>query len=327
MNNNQKASKQSPLRQVRNLIRNNLVVTITATVAGSLLLTGVSTWNIWSIYNSFQSTITKQIELQKVSDDMVYQDEVLTMSARMLVSTGDLQWETRYNQFVPTFDVLLKKFLANISTELRTEANRTGGASAKLFAFEDKAFKLVKQGKQKEAFQILMGTEYDTQKKIQGNGFNAVLAKVEKSIQAELDNYQQQLLIAIIFAGVTLPILLVSWSLLLSAMRDYIRYKQIAQIEIEKSQYNLQHLNQVLELESQSRQQQEVIVRQERDSLQQDIRELLDVVCEIEAGDFTVNAKVHERATGLIGDVLNRLVERLGLVFSRVSIEAQQVAE
>jgi methyl-accepting chemotaxis protein PixJ len=316
----------NPIAQLKGFVRNNLLATITTTIAGSLLLTGVSTWNIWSIYNSFQSTVTKQIELQKVSDDMVYQDEVLTMSARMLVSTGDMQWETRYNQFVPTFDVLLKKFLANISTELRTEAAQTDGASAKLFAFEDKAFKLVKQGKQKEAFQILMGTEYDAQKKIQTNGFNAVLAKVEKSIQAELDNYQQQLLISIVFAGATLPILLASWSLVLSAVRDYIRDRAIYR-ELERSQQQLLQLNQALEIESQIRQQQEEIVRQERDILQQDIGELLEVVYEIEAGDFTVNANVNDRATGLIGDVLNRLVEGLGLTFSQVANEAQRVAE
>jgi methyl-accepting chemotaxis protein PixJ len=322
----QPGRSRNPIVQLKGFVRNNLLATITTTIAGSLLLTGVSTWNIWSIYNSFQSTVTKQIELQKVSDDMVYQDEVLTMSARMLVSTGDLQWETRYNQFVPTFDVLLKKFLANISTELRTEAAQTDGASAKLFAFEDKAFKLVKQGKQKEAFQILMGSEYEAQKKIQSNGFNAVLAKVEKSIQAELQDYQQQLLISIVFAGATLPILLGSWILVLSAVRDYIRDRAIHR-ELEKSQQQLLQLNQALEVESQTRQHQEEIVRQERDILQQDIGELLEVVSEIEAGDFTVSANVNDRATGLIGDVVNRLVEGLGLVFSQVVNSAHQVAE
>jgi methyl-accepting chemotaxis protein PixJ len=322
----QPARSNNPIAKLKGFVRNNLVATITTTIAGSLLLTGVSTWNIWSIYNSFQSTVTKQIELQKVSDNMVYQDEVLTMSARMLVSTGDLQWETRYNQFVPTFDVLLKKFLANISTELRTEAAQTDEASAKLFAFEDKAFKLVKQGKRKEAFQILMGAEYEDQKKNQTNGFNTVLAKVERSIQAKLNNYQQQLLISIVFAGATLPILLASWMLVLSAVRDYIRDRAIHR-ELEKSQQQLLQLNQALEVESQTRQYQEDIIRQERDILRQDISELLDVVSEIEAGDFTVSANVNDRATGLIGDVVNRLVEGLGLVFSQVVNSAHQVAE
>jgi methyl-accepting chemotaxis protein PixJ len=328
MNSNQITSpRQSPLQQIRSLVRNNLVGTITATVAGSLLLTGVSTWNIWNIYNSFQSTVSKQFELQKTSAELVYQDEALTMTARMLVNTGDLQWETRYKQFNDKYDVSIKKFLAGISAELRAEAGKTDAAGTKLFGLEDTAFKLVKQGKKAEAAQVLVGNEYTTQKKIYSDGNNAVLAKVDQSIQAELNDYQQQLIASIIFAGATLPILLASWSLVLSAVRDYIRDKQTAQIEIEKSQHNLQNLNQVLEIESKNRQQQEEIVRQERDTLQQDIGELLDVVCDIEAGDFTVSADVNERATGLIGDVLNRLVEGLGVIFSQVSIEAQQVGE
>jgi methyl-accepting chemotaxis protein PixJ len=67
-------------------------------------------------------------------------------------------------------------------------------------------------------------------------------------------------------------------------------------------------------------------VRTERDVLEQDIEELLDVVCQIESGDFTVQAKINNRATGLVGDTLNRLIEGLGGVLSEVSIGAQKVA-
>ena len=316
----------APLQQIKNLVRTNLVGTITVTIAGSLLLTGVSAWNIWSIYNSFQSTVTKQFELQKTSADIIYQDEFLTMSAKMLVSTGDLQWKTRYNQMVPKADASLKKFLATINAEQRAKASKNDGAAAKLFELEDKAFKLVEQGKQKEAYQILVGTEYAAQKKIFGDGNGAVLADVDRSIQAELDNYQQQLLISIVVAGCTLPILLASWTFVLSAVRDYIKERLATQIEIEQSQQNLLNLNQALAAESQTRQAQEQMVREERDILQQDIGELLDVVCDIEAGDFTVSAEVNSRATGLMGDVLNRLVERLGVVFAQVANGAQQVA-
>jgi methyl-accepting chemotaxis protein PixJ len=316
----------APLARIKQLVRTNLVGTITVTVAGSLLLTGVSTWNIWSIYNSFQSTVAKQFDLQKISSETVYLDEALTMSARMLVSTGDLQWERRYSKLAEKGDVAMKKFVTSIPPELQLEAKKTDVASGNLFELEDKALKLVRAGKQKEAYQVLMGNEYATQKKIFGDGNGVVLAKVDRAIAAELDSYQQQLLLSIIFAGATLPILLASWSLVLSAVREYIRDRQAAQMAIEQSQTNLLALNQELASESKIRQEQETIVRQERDILQQDIGELLDVVCEIESGDFTVSAKVNDRQTGLIADVLNRLVEGLGLVFSQVSLEAQRVA-
>lgn len=316
----------SPLQQIKNLVRTNLVGTITVTVAGSLLLTGVSAFNIWSIYNSFQSTVAKQFKLQKLSSDQVYQDEYFTMTTKMLVNTGDTQWEERYKKLLPVADVTSKEFLATITPELRAEAKQTDAAATMLFAAEDKALKLVREGKKQEAAQVLDGEEYTKNKKIFGDGNKNVLDKVDKLIQAELSNYQQQLLISIVFAGATLPILLAAWMFVLSAVRDYIRDRAEAQKEIERSQANLLELNRSLEIESQNRQQQEKNIREERDLLQQDIGELLDVVCEIEAGDFTVSAEVNNRETGLMGDVLNRLVEGLGETFSEVAVGAQRVA-
>ena len=317
---------RNPLQQVKELVRANLIGTITITVAGSLLLTGVSTWNIWSIYHRFQSTITKEFELQKISSESIYQDEALTMSAKMLASTGDLKWETRYNQIALKKDVTLKKFLAGIPAELLTEASKTDASASILLGLEAQAIKLAREGKKAEADRILDGAEYQSQKQIYNQLHNAVLAKVDRTIDSDLKSYQKQLLLTIVFAGITLPILLASWTFVLAAVRDYIRSRLAAQIEIEQSQQNLLNLNQALEVESQNHREQEKIVREERDILQQDIGELLDVVCEIETGDFTVSANVNERATGLIGDVLNRLVEGLGLLLSQVSIEAQQVA-
>jgi methyl-accepting chemotaxis protein PixJ len=102
----QNSTSLNPLQRVKKFVRDNLIRTIIVTIAGSMILTGVSTYNIWTIYNSFRSTITKQFALQNITGDLVYQDEFLTMSAKMLVSTADLQWENRYNQMVPTADAL-----------------------------------------------------------------------------------------------------------------------------------------------------------------------------------------------------------------------------
>jgi methyl-accepting chemotaxis protein PixJ len=318
----------NPIAPLKGFVRNNLVATITTTIAGSLLLTGVSTWNIWNVYNSFQSTVARQFDLQQTSSDLLYQDEALTMSARMSASTGDAQWETRYQKFATKNEATLKKFLASINDRLRTEANQTNTASDKLLAIEAQSFKLVQQGKQKEAYSLLQSAEYNTQKQIYGDGNKLVLAKVDTAMKADMEDYQQQLLISIVFAGCTLPILLASWTLVLSAVRDYIRDRKATQIEIEESQQHLLNLNRELEVEGQARQQQEAIVREDRDKLQQDIGELLNVVCKIEAGDFTVaSAKVNSPDTQRLGAVLNQLVERLGMTFSQVANEAQLVAE
>jgi methyl-accepting chemotaxis protein PixJ len=317
----------SSLQGVRKFVRANLVSTITATIAGSLLLTGVSTFNIWNIYNGFQSTISKQFELRKISDTLVYQDEVLTMSARMLVSTGDLQWETRYAKMVPEAEATLKTFKASLSKQLLLDAEQANSTSEKLFAIETKAFKLVKQGKQKEAYQLLVGNEYEIQKKIYSDVNNKVLATVDKSIEHELQDYQQQLFISIAFAGVTLPVLIGSWLLVLSAVRDYIRDRQVAQAEIVASQADLLQLNERLSQEAGIRLLQEQQVRAESELLQTDVGHILDVVCEIEAGNLTVQAEVNERVTGLVSDTLNRSIESLDRIISTVVNTARSVTD
>ncbi len=317
----------SPLQGLRKFVGANLVSTITATIVGSLLLTGISTFNVWSIYNGFQSTISKQFELRKISDTLVYQDEVLTMSARMLVSTGDLQWETRYAKMVPEAEATLKTFKASLSKQLLLDAEQANSTSEKLFAIETKAFKLVKQGKQKEAYQLLVGNEYEIQKKIYGDVNNKVLATVDKSIEQELKDYQQQLFISIAFAGVTLPLSIGSWLLVLSAVRDYIRDRQAAQAEIVASQADLLQLNTRLSEEAGFRAAQEQQVRTESELLQTDVGHILDVVCSIEAGDLTVQADVNERVTGLVSDTLNRSIESLDRIISTVVNTARSVTD
>jgi methyl-accepting chemotaxis protein PixJ len=314
----QKSTSINPLRRLKNFVSDRLIGTIIVTIAGSLLLTGISTYNIWSIYNSFQSTITKQFALQNITGDLAYQDEFLTMSAKMLVSTGDLQWEKRYDKMVPIATATLKKFLANITEEQRLEAKKTDNASAKLFELEDKSFKLVRIGKQKEAYQILMGDEYATQKKIFGYQNDLVLEKVDKSIAQELENYQRQLLISIVFAVITLLILLASWILVLSAVRDYIIDRQQAQASLAASRTDLLQLNQELAGEIEIRTRQEQQIRSESELLQADVNHILDVVCAIEEGDLTVQAEVNERVTGLVSDTLNRSIESLDRIISTV---------
>jgi twitching motility protein PilJ len=93
------------------------------------------------------------------------------------------------------------------------------------------------------------------------------------------------------------------------------------------SQANLEQLNQQLAQEVEQRSQQEQAVRENNGQLEADIAELLDVVMALEEGDLTTQAAVNERATGLVGDTLNRLIESLNQVISVVVSTAQSVTQ
>ena len=317
---------QSPILRARTFARNNLVGTIAATVVGSLLLTGVSSWNIWSIYRSFSETVNRQFELQKRTGQISHYDEVLTMSARMAASTGDLRWQERYDKFVPLLDTAISETLDNVTAEIRQEASKTDEANLKLIDMETQAFELVKQGKSSEALKLLLGPQYSELKATYAEGNRRVLAQIDRYINQQLQSYQQQLTASIAFAGIAFPILLAGWILVLSAVRDYIRERQEAQEVIKKSQLEQLVLNSQLQEEIESRKQQEEDIRKDNDQLQEDIIQLLDVVSTVEEGDLTAQAIVNERATGLIADTLNRLIEELGGILHQFAAGSRQVA-
>jgi twitching motility protein PilJ len=317
----------SAIHRLRKFVQNHLVGTITVTISTSLVLGGLSTWNIWRIYSGFRATVTEQFALEKMSGKIVHLDEVLTMSAKMAASTGDVQWEKRYNQYVPELDQAIKTILAKVPASIQAEAAKTDNANQKLVDMETKAFALVKQGKPQAAAQILNGADYVEQKQIYSQGNSRVLVQIEQFIQQQLQNYQEQLKISIATAAVILPLVLAGWLLVLLAVRDYIRDRIVAQAKLESSRADLLALTETLRQEATLRQEKENLIRTESEQLQEDIAHILDVVCSLEEGDLTVQAEVNERATGLVGDTLNRLGESLGTLLTQVSTSAHRVAD
>lgn len=312
--------------RLQQFVRENLVGTISVTIAGSLILFGGSMWNTWNVYRGFRTTVTRQFEMQKLSGKIVHLDEVLTMSARMAASTGDLAWEERYNQFEPQLDQAIQQTLNGVTDAIRVEASQTDTANQLLIEYETQAFELVRNGQADAALNLLLGADYTEQKDIYSQGINRVLEQVEVLIAQQLQAYRQQLQVSIGFAAATFPILLGAWILVLSAVRDYIRDRKTAQDSLQQSQQNLMGLNTQLQHEIETRKHQEDQVREEGEQLLEDVDHILDVVCSIEQGDLTTQAIVNERATGLVGDTLNRLIEELARIVCQVSTTSQQVS-
>ncbi len=62
------------------------------------------------------------------------------------------------------------------------------------------------------------------------------------------------------------------------------------------------------------------------ETLQTEVEHLLDVVSSLEEGDFRVNARVSDRATGLVADTLNRLIEELVRVLGQVLAAVKKIS-
>ncbi|MCG9889950.1 MAG: methyl-accepting chemotaxis protein [Thermosynechococcaceae cyanobacterium MS004] len=313
--------------KLQSALQSRLVATISVSILLSLGLTGTSAWNVWRIYQGLQTTVAKQFKLQELSGSIIHLDEVLTMSARMAASTGDAKWETRYNEYVPKLEADIKAVLKDVPASQQSNPEQTDAANQKLVEMETKAFELVRQGKAPQALNLLLGQEYDAQKQVYSRGINGTLSTVKKDVEVQLSAYRQNLLWSVIFAAGSSILLALSWYVVLLAVKGYIRDRKASQAELLSSQENLIQVNQALEREAQERSRQEQQIREESDLLQLDVAHILDVVSALEEGDLTIEAEVNERATGLVSDTLNRLIESLTQIVSVVASTAQQVTQ
>ncbi len=308
-------------------IQKRLVATITVSILLSLGLTGTSAWNVWRIYQGLQTTVAKQFKLQELSSSIIHLDEVLTMSARMAASTGNPKWENRYNQFVPKLDEDIKAILKDVPVSAQSNPEQTDIANQKLVGMETQSFELVHRGRYPQALSLLLGKEYEAQKQIYSSGIQGTLSTVKRDVESQLDAYRQSLLQSVIFAVSSSLLSALSWYVVLLAVKGYIRDRQASQSALLSSQDNLTQVNQALEREAQERSRQEQRIRDESDLLQADVAHILDVVSALEDGDLTIEADVNERATGLVSDTLNRLIESLNRIVSVVVSTAQQVTQ
>jgi methyl-accepting chemotaxis protein PixJ len=315
----------SLLGRVQSALQTRLVGTITVSLLFSVAMTGTSAWNVWRIYQGLQTTVDRQFKLQDLSGKIIHLDEVLTMSARMAASTGSTKWEDRYNQYVPQLDESIKEVLKDIPVAEQANPAQTDAANKKLVDMETKAFELNRKGKSPEALALLLGPEYEKQKTVYSSGINGTLGTVKRNVESQLQSYRQNLAWSIAFAALSSLVLLLSWSVVLLAVRGYIRDRRTAQASLLASQANLQTLNRQLEDESAQRAAQSEQIREESEVLNTDIAHILDVMLALEEGDLTIQADVNERTTGLVSDTLNRLVETLNRIVSVTVSTAQQV--
>jgi methyl-accepting chemotaxis protein PixJ len=313
------------IQRIQQFIQSNLVVAIVSSIGLNLLIIGTSTWNVWNSSQKLNITVERQNKLQDLSSKSIYHDEVLTMSANMFASSGQPMWGKRYKDLIPESTKVTAELFKNISSSVKDNYLKINASIEQLISMEDRAFKLVKENKLTDAAAILQSEEYSREKKIYADNIQIIITSIKA--ESDIQIQQERLLLnwSIYLELISLGLLAVTGVGIILAVRGYVNDRQIAQNALQSYQDNLQAVNLQLADESWQRQEQEQLTRQENDQLQQDIGELLDVVCEIESGNLTIQAQVNDRATGLVSDTLNRLIEELGRTLRQVSVAAQRM--
>ena len=303
-------------------LQKHLVSTIVFSTCLNLGLTGASTWSVWNTSQQLEATVAKQDKQQDLSSKLAYLDEVLTMSARMYTNTGVTSWDKRYAETVPVFDKVWAEFIKNIAPSKQLDT-----ATANLFAIEDRAFKLAKQGKLKDASVLLSSPQYQENKQVYAAEVATMVAKIRAAAESEVHTNRQALSDAILLELISLGLLVATGSLVVMTVRRYILDREQSQQSLQAFQTDLLGLNGKLKQEAELRAAQQDQIIQESDTLQTDIGHILDVVSFLEDGNLTIQADVNERSTGLISDTLNRLIESLHQVITVVVSSADRVVD
>jgi methyl-accepting chemotaxis protein PixJ len=313
----------SSLQKIQQFVRANLVNAIISSACLNLGLTGAATWNVWNASQNLKTTVERQVNLQELSSRMAYLDAA--MSENMLFTPGQQLWQKRYTN--NTFD--LQKATTELAKDLPPSVkdvfDRANAAMKQLVSMEEQIDRLVKARQLAQAAAIINGIPYGQAKKFYIESAQTIVTKIKEDINIQTQIQRQALDWSIFLATISLGLLTLTSIGTVLAVRGYVRDRQSSQEALQASQEDLLTVNIILENEARERELQEQLTRQENEQLQQDIGELLDVVNEIESGDLTIQAQVNDRATGLVSDTINRLVESLAKTLRQVSVAADRV--
>jgi serine phosphatase RsbU (regulator of sigma subunit)/nitrate reductase NapE component len=236
-----------------NLITSNLILVIGIAIILSMMLVASVGWNVWNMHGEFKKVVSTEFQLQGLSGKIIHLDEVLTMSARMAATTGDLQWEQRYKKFEPELDTAIKEVIKLAPEVQSVNASETDAANIKLVQMEQQAFALVRQGKSKEAFNLLISPNYNTQKQIYANGITKTTAALKARIDANLESYRQRLFLEGLFCIISFPILISAWVAVFGLIKLYIIRRQRAESDLQLAKIELKKANTTLEAQVKKR--------------------------------------------------------------------------
>jgi signal transduction histidine kinase len=211
------------------------------TVALTILLFLPQIWLNWQAYCNFNTITKHDFQLQILSDQIIYFDEALTMSARMNAATGNVYWEERYRQFEPQLDVAIQKSIQLAPAAYKNnDTKKINLANQKLLEIEYKSFNLVKNNQKDAAQSLLSSQEYEVQKRIYADGVARRNQNISFSLEQKVKKYSQEIFWAFLISIISLFVLIPAWLLVLTLLQNYLTAKKKSQAALEEANSNLE---------------------------------------------------------------------------------------
>ena len=198
----------------------------------TLLLLAAMAIHATRLNSATQAFLNREARELQMNGQVVWLDEVLTMSARLGAATGDPQWEARYRQHEPSLDAAiteLKSLAADVHHSIAAE--QTDAANAALVAMENRAFDLVRAGDRAAAAAVLSSEEYASHKATYASGMRLARSASGDAMQSRAADQNAIADRAVTLIGVAMVIAVALWCIVLRTL--YRHWDARRRVEVE----------------------------------------------------------------------------------------------
>ncbi|MBC7817878.1 MAG: PAS domain S-box protein, partial [Planctomycetaceae bacterium] len=190
----------------------------------------------------------RHLRVVKLHGAIVNSSEILTMSARMAVTTGDSQWQTRYREFEPGLAKTIQEAVSLAPHVGAAEVvARASVANMAMVQMEHKAFELAGQAHREEAKALLFSDEYDHQKQVYAASMDELDTLIQQAVKQAADDETQRAKIAVVVAAIALPLLLAFWLVTLRTTKGWSSALSLSHETLLRQSTELAQLNEGLD--------------------------------------------------------------------------------
>lgn len=165
-------------------IRTKLIFGLLMIISIACVASLFSIWQLKQISAPLEEALPEDLaelrnigQLDELSKEIRYFDEILTHSARNFAFTLDLRWKQRYYAFEPELNRAINATITNGDEQDREIFGQIDEANVVLVKMETDAITQASQGNQETAISILESNEYQRLKEIYTNGLDKYTQK------------------------------------------------------------------------------------------------------------------------------------------------------
>lgn len=202
------------LSPIRSLLKGrfNPIRAMILCVGITLAIFGVLGYNLHGMYTSFNKLVNVDFTLTRLTGKVVYLDELLTMSARLAVTTGDLRWQKRWNENLEPIDTAIKQANQIDQTAFQTEgAEQTQKANDRLAELETEAMDTLNRGNKKAAQDIMFSPEYEDNKKLHKGGMEKINKSIDERLARQIEEVNRKLIVIAVLLATSLGLMMIAW--------------------------------------------------------------------------------------------------------------------